>query len=177
MWTDHSDIRLIHLADQVISGVWTDQRGWSTWLLVGNVNRAERLILLSDQVISGVRTEQRGLCIWLTRLSMGVWAEQIYNANISNEDINQVKETMCLGRYLYLNISLESIYDDWFVITDIRPNSCSQYNDYVCLISSVRRVFASKLKGAGFKSQQCTLDGPVTIIMWSAQPDWKLVLC
>ncbi len=44
------------------------------------------------------------------------------------------------------------------------------------LDSSVRRALASKPRGPGFKSQPCTVGVPVTIIMWGAQPGWKLAL-
>ncbi len=37
------------------------------------------------------------------------------------------------------------------------------------LISSVRRAFASKLRGPGFKSWPSTVGGPVTITMWGAR--------
>ncbi len=38
------------------------------------------------------------------------------------------------------------------------------------LVSSVRRVLASKLRCPGFKSRPGTVGGPVTIIMWGALP-------
>ncbi len=44
------------------------------------------------------------------------------------------------------------------------------------LVSSVRTAFASKLRGPGLKSWPGTVGGPVTIIMWGAQPGWKLAL-
>ncbi len=44
------------------------------------------------------------------------------------------------------------------------------------LVSSVRRALASKLRDPGFKSRPGTVGGPVTIIMWSARPGWKLSL-
>ncbi len=37
--------------------------------------------------------------------------------------------------------------------------------DTVCLISSVRRALASKLRGPGFKSRPGTVGGTLTIIM------------
>ncbi len=50
------------------------------------------------------------------------------------------------------------------------------FNDASGLVSSVRRAFASKLRGPGFKSRPGTVGGPVTIIMWGARPGWKLAL-
>ncbi len=51
---------------------------------------------------------------------------------------------------------------------------------YICiiagLVSSVRRALASKLRGPGFNSRPGTVGGPATIIMWGAQPGWKLAL-
>ncbi len=46
----------------------------------------------------------------------------------------------------------------------------------VSSVSSVRNALASKLRGPGFKSRPGTVGGPLTIIMWGAQPGWKLVL-
>ncbi len=43
-------------------------------------------------------------------------------------------------------------------------------------VSSDRRALASKLRVPGFKSRPGTLGGPLTIIMWGAQPGWKLAL-
>ncbi len=41
---------------------------------------------------------------------------------------------------------------------------------YIGLVSSVRRALASKLIGSVIKYQPGTVGGPVTIIMWGAQP-------
>ncbi len=39
------------------------------------------------------------------------------------------------------------------------------------LVSSVRRALSCKLRGPEFKFQPGTVGGPVTIIMWGAQPE------
>ncbi len=49
-------------------------------------------------------------------------------------------------------------------------------HNYSGLVSSVRRAFASKLRGPGFNSRPGTVGGPATIIMWGARPGWKLAL-
>ncbi len=46
----------------------------------------------------------------------------------------------------------------------------------LCLVSSVGRALASKLRGPGLKSWPGTVGGRVTIIMWGARPGWKLAL-
>ncbi len=53
-----------------------------------------------------------------------------------------------------------------------------QYDDTLKsgLISSVRRVLSSKLRGPVFKFWPGIVGGPVTIIMWGARPGWKLAL-
>ncbi len=59
-------------------------------------------------------------------------------------------------------------------LTDFTLSFCQDWE--YGLVSSVRRALASKLRGPGFKSRLGTVGGPVTIIMWGAQPGWKLAL-
>ncbi len=51
---------------------------------------------------------------------------------------------------------------------------CPTKNTFFC--SSVRRAFASKLRGPGFKSWLGIVGGLVTIIMWGVLPGWKQAL-
>ncbi len=58
----------------------------------------------------------------------------------------------------------------------LQQHDHEQYDIKITHIYGLTCALTSKQRSPGFKSQLVTVGGPVTIIIWSAQPDRKLAL-